>query len=111
MATQEQIALYEQVSLCRFDDEEAAMQIKADLQKIVPLEIQEQVGSFEDSGYEYLEVVQVKDIDVLPEMIQSRSLVTLKACLRHMDLSRLWFVVENADGKECLLSQFEVEPV
>lgn len=111
MATQEQIALYEQVSLCRFDDEEAAMQIKADLEPLIPDEIKEQIGSFEGSPYEYLDVVQVKTIDVLPELIQAKSLVTLKACLRHMDRSRLWFVVENAEGKECLLSELEVGSV
>lgn len=105
-------ALYEQAVLCRISDQRWVADTKQRVEPIIPLEIKQSIGSFDGTGYEPSEVVRVKSTcDILSELIQPDSLVTLKSCLRWIVPGEYFFLVENAEGKECLLKLEEIEPV
>ena len=107
-----QISLYEQARLCRFNDPEVAVRVVKDLTPFIPDDIIESIGSFDGTGYSQSEVVKVKSTcDLLPFLIEPDSLVTLKACLRYVNEGDIHFLVENAEGTECLLNAKEVQPI
>jgi len=105
-------ALYEQMLLCRTDNPEEQNRILMKLTPVIPDEVKGQIGLFNGSGYEESEVVRVNSpCEILPVLIQNGSLVTLKTCLRYVDPGEIHFIVENAEGQECILNSKEVEHI
>lgn len=108
----QQYALYEQMLICRTDNPEEQTRILNKIGPNIPVSVKAAMGSFHGTDFEKDEVVRVKsDCELLPYLIQPDSLVTLKTCLRFVMPEEIHFLVENAEGKECILNMKEVEHI